>query len=149
MTSRPGGAAGDAASGRAQGGAEPGGLAALISGLVEGNLVAHPNRSRLLRGPPRHVVIRASDAGAHAVLVLGGGRVSVGHELPADPHLVVSADSATLLDLTRARLLAGLPSPADPLGRALLRKLATGRLRIKGVRRIRLLTRVQRLLSVG
>lgn len=125
------------------------GLAGMIADLIEGNLNADPGRARLLEGPARRVAITSSDIEAHVGLVMGDGRISVSGDRATDPHLSITTDSETLLDLPRAKLLFGLPSPGDPLGRATIRKMLSGRLKIRGLARIGLLTRVQRLLSVS
>lgn len=125
------------------------GLAGMIADLVEGNLTANPGRARLLDGPLRRVSITAADIGAQVGLVIRDGSVTVTGERPAEPHLSIVTDSATLLDLPRAKLMFGLPSLGDPIGRAVTKKMLSGELKIKGIARIGLLARVQRLLSVS
>ena len=49
------------------------------------------------------------------------------------PDIVVIADSETLLDLTRLRILpGGVPVVWDDVGRSVLRKIRSGRLVVKG-----------------
>lgn len=94
------------------------------------------------------VGITAQDLDAHVGLLIGEGKVVVGDSLPTDPRVLITTDSETLIDLPRAKLLGGLPSIADPVGRATTAKLLTGKLKIKGLARLGLVTRVNRLLSV-
>lgn len=121
----------------------------MIADLIEGNLSAHPERASLLAGKLRRVVITANDLDAHVSLTLGGGEISIGAEPPTKPHMWIYADSSTLIELPNAKLMGGLPSVADPIGRAVTKKLLTGKMKIKGMFRVGLLSRVQRLLSVA
>ena len=125
------------------------GLAAMIADLVEANLISNPDRSRLLEGRPRLVRISASDLDAHLSLELGGGVARVSSAVSPRPHLWILADSATLLDLPNAKLVGGLPSIGDRSGRTVVRKILRGDLKVRGMFRVSLLSRVQRLLSVA
>lgn len=124
------------------------GLSSMIADLIESNLQTHPERSRLLKGRAKWVKISAEDLDAHVGLVIGGGGITVGDADP-NPHLWIYADSETLIELPNAKLLGGLPSVAHPSGRAVAKKLLKGQLKIRGIHRIGLLRRVQRLLSVS
>lgn len=125
------------------------GLASMIADLLEGNLLSNPDRVRLLGGVPRKVSISATDLGVQVGLTLGRGEVTVGQAPLEDADLRIYADSSTLLDLPSAKLLAGLPSFFDPVGRSVTKKMLKGELKVKGIYRIGLLSRVQRLLSVN
>jgi hypothetical protein len=125
------------------------GLAAMIADLVEANLIANPSRSKLLVGRDRHVRITASDLDTDVGLHLGGGRVRITQEIPRRPQLWILTDSATLLDLPNAKVLAGLPSIVDETGRKIAMKILLGHLKVRGIFRLPLLSKVQRLLSVA
>lgn len=125
------------------------GLASMIADLVEGNLISDPGRSKLLSGERRRVSIIARDLDVEVSLTLGEGVVLVSETSAEPPHMKIYAESATLLDLPNAKLLGGLPSLFDPTGRAVTKKLLTGSLKVKGMFRIGLLSRVQRLLTVA
>lgn len=118
---------------------EPAGLAALVGGLLEANLRAHPRRARLLR--PARVGISAPDAGASVLLVLEPAGPLVGGPLdgPVDVHVI--ADSARLIELVGAPLRLGLPDPLRPQGRRVLAAIARGEIRILGLLRHPLLVR--------
>lgn len=120
----------------------------MIAGLIEGNLATHPQRGRLLSGPVRNVTITAEDLDSSVSLTLGGDAISIREGAAADPDLWIRADSETLIDLPNAKLLGGLPSIADAAGRRIVSKLAKGEMKIKGIFKLGLLSRVQRLLSV-
>lgn len=121
----------------------------MIADLVEANLNSHPQRASLLAGKRRTVEIVATDLDAHVALTLGEGSVTVASDAVERPALLIRADSETLLQLPNAKLLMGLPSLADPVGRSVTKKLLKGDLKIRGMYKVGLLTKVQRLLSVA
>lgn len=125
------------------------GLAAIIADLIEANLKSHPRRASLLRGKTRTVEIVATDLDASVSLELGGGTVTIAPEPPGTPSMTIRADSATLIELPKAKLLMGLPSLGDPIGRSITKKLLKGDFKVRGMYRVGLLSKVQRLLSVA
>jgi hypothetical protein len=129
--------------------AEPNGLAAMIGGLIEANVVAHPDRARLLR-PPAKVGIEALDADVACTLRLSLGRVTVSNGLTGRPGVVVRADTTTLTDLTTAPLRLGFPDALTPAGRSVTAKLLKGDLKVRGLlRHPAVVSRLNRLLSVA
>ena len=120
----------------------------MLGGLVEANVEANPERRRLL-SPPAIVGIVATDASVAMTLHLSPSRVTVSNGLVGMPPLVVRTDSETLTDLSSVPLRFGLPDPTKEEGRAVLKKLQKGELRVKGMlTHPVLLSRVNRLLSV-
>jgi hypothetical protein len=107
--------------------AEPNGLARMLAGLLEANLARRPERAMLLR---RGVVeVDAADAAVAVTVRLDEGR----HDL---------------LALSAAPLRLGFPDPLRPGGRAVLRRIASRRVRVSGmVRHPVVLSRFSRLLS--
>lgn len=129
-------------------GGEPAGLAALVGGLLEANLRAHPRRARLLR--PARVEISAPAASASVLLVLDpdGPLVSASVDGPVDVR--VTADPVRLIELVAAPHRLGLPDPLRREGRRVLGAVARGEIRIRGLLRHPLLViRLARLLSVA
>ena len=112
-------------------GTEPSGLAEMIAGLIEQQLVREPSRANHLRGSV--VVLTVPDADVEVTVRLAPGRVEVRDGDAPDAHLRISAPSARLLALAAAPLRAGLPDPFDPEGRAILTDVATGRVRVRGM----------------
>lgn len=127
---------------------EPNGLAAMVGGLIEGNLAADPSRARLLR--PAVIDLAGRDAEVAICLRFAEGAVEVGNDPSGDAHIAVEADAAALLDLARAPLRFGFPDAFHPEGRAVLAALVRGDLRVRGLllHPIRL-ARFSKLLSVG
>jgi hypothetical protein len=128
---------------------EPNGLAAMIGGLIEANLAAHPERAALLQRRAS-VGIVAMDAGVGLTLRLAPGRVSVSNGITGKPQVVVQADSETLTELTSVPLRLGFPDAMTADGRAVTQKLLKRRLRVQGmVLHPGIVSRLNRLLSVA
>jgi hypothetical protein len=127
---------------------EPNGLAAMIGGLIEANLAAHPQRQALLK--PAHVGIVAVDAGVALTPRLAPGRVTVANGLAGDPQVVIRTDSETLTELTSVPLRFGFPDATTPAGREATAKLLKGSLKVQGLAlHPGIVSRLNRLLSVA
>jgi hypothetical protein len=129
-------------------GPEPSGLASMVGELIDQNLARDPERRRLLRRSV--VVLDAPDAEVTVFLRIDPDGVRVGDGDVPDAHLRIRADSERLLHLTTAPLRFGLPDLLAPEGRAIVRDLLPGRLRIRGLLGHPLrLARLTKLLSVA
>lgn len=128
--------------------AEPNGLAALVGGLIAGNLAADPGRASLLR--PARIRLTGRDAEVTIALAFAEGAVTIANGPGPRPHLDVEADAEGLLGLAGAPLRFGFPDALHPEGRAVLAGLVRGELRVGGLLRhpVRL-ARFARLLSVA
>ena len=127
--------------------AEPSGLARMLAGLLEANLVRRPERAALLRSAV--VEVDAADAGVAVTVQLEGGRVRVlNGSATARPDVRVRAGGHHLLALSAAPLRFGFPDPFRREGRAVLRRIASRQVRVSGMLRHPLvLSRFSRLLS--
>lgn len=127
--------------------AEPNGLAAMLGGLIEANLLQHPERERLLQ---RSVVgITAPDAGVSVTIQIAPGRVALSNGLHGRPDIHVRADSDSLIELSSVPLRFGLPDAGTKEGRAVTRKLLKGELKVRGMyTNLGKVARLNRLLSV-
>jgi hypothetical protein len=126
---------------------EPNGLAAMLGGLVEANLEQHPEREALLK--PAVIGITAPDAGVSITLQIAPGRVGVANGLQGKPHLLVRADSDTLIELSSVPLRFGLPDNMTKEGRTVTGSMLKGRIKVKGLtRHPGKLARLNKLLSV-
>lgn len=127
---------------------EPNGIAAMIGGLIEANLAAHPERAKLLRRATVGVV--AEDAHVALTLSLSPGKVTVRNGLIPSVDVLVRTDAETLTELASVPLRLGLPDVLRREGRALAGKLFSGGLRVQGlVRHAGVVSRLNRLLAVG
>ncbi|MEX2204037.1 MAG: hypothetical protein WD965_08095 [Actinomycetota bacterium] len=127
--------------------AEPNGLARMLAGLLEANLARRPERAALLR--PAVVEVDAADAGVAVTVRLDGERVRVSNGIGGPrPDVRVRARGHDLLALSAAPLRFGFPDPFRREGRAVLGRIASGKVRVSGmVRHPMVLSRFSRLLS--
>jgi hypothetical protein len=128
---------------------EPNGLAAMLGGLIEANLTAHPDRLGLL-AEPATISITATDVDVAVTIHLGSGMVKVANGVRGHPHVMIQADSDSLMKMSAVPLRFGVPDPATEPGREMLSNLVRRRLRVKGMltQRARL-ARLNQLLSVS
>jgi hypothetical protein len=128
---------------------EPNGLAAMLGGLIEANLEQHPERLALLSKSSTYA-ITAPDADVSVTIHLGPDGVRVANGVRGTPHVSVRAQSDDLIALSSVPLRFGLPDAMTSQGRAVLKKLLSGRLKVKGVvTQSGRLGRLNKLLSVG
>lgn len=112
-------------------GVDPSGLAELVAGLLEQNLIREPSRAAHLR--PSVVVMAVPDAEVAVTVRLAPGSVRVSDGVARDSHLRIVADADRLLALAAAPLRAGFPDPLDRAGRAAVADVVTGRVRVRGL----------------
>jgi hypothetical protein len=126
---------------------EPNGLAAMIGGLIEANLAAHPERVELLT--PAVVGVLAQDAHVSITLEIEPERITVRNGLAARTDVTVRTDSETLTELSTTPLRLGFPDALTAEGRGISRKLLSGDLAVRGlVRHPLVVSRLNRLLAV-
>ena len=127
--------------------AEPNGLAAMIGGLLDANLAAHPERAELLT--PTVVGVVAQDAHVSITLEIERDRIVVRNGLAPRTDVTVRTDSETLTELSTTPLRLGFPDGLKPEGRRLTKKLLAGDLAVRGlVRHPLVVSRLNRLLAV-
>lgn len=130
-------------------GDEASGLATMLGTLLAQNVERHPEKYRDFRSVNASVVFDVTDLGSAVTLSFDGETCTVLEGAVGSPRLWLRTDSATLMGLSQVRIGAlGLPNYVDPAGRAVLQAMATGRLRIRGIRHLTTLNRVTRLFSV-
>lgn len=112
-------------------GQEPSGLATMLAELLRANLADDPARAQMLR--ESIATLEAADAGVIATVRLSPGRVVLTDGAAARAHLRVRTSSEDLLALAAAPLRLGFPDPITPAGRAVLRRVLSGRIRIHGL----------------
>jgi len=125
------------------------GLGVMLADLIRGNMEADPSRAKLLEGVVGKVNLRARDAEVAVGMEFRGGQLFV-HARPfPKADLDVDTDADTLMGMSNVPLRLGMPDVATADGRAVIAKIVRGRLKVRGmVTRPKLLTRLQRLLSV-
>ncbi|HEX9123871.1 MAG TPA: hypothetical protein VF984_11045 [Actinomycetota bacterium] len=128
---------------------EPDGLASMVGGLIEANLIRHPDRMKLLR--PSVIDLSASDADVSVSLAIEPARIVVAPAAGANgrSHVHVQAHASDLLLLASVPLRFGLPDPFTRVGRVVLSRIGRRRIRIEGfLRHPGALVRLSKLLSV-
>jgi hypothetical protein len=128
------------------------GLGPMLADLMRQNLEQYPERQVDLARMQGSVVIEARDAAVAVTMDFGQGRLNVSGGDGGRPDIRIVGDSLGLLELTSARLRGGLPDPAHPSGRRVLREILTGKLKIRGrglILNPALLLRLNRLLNVA
>jgi hypothetical protein len=130
------------------GDAEPNGLAAMLGGIIEGNLAAHPEREALLAKPATYTIL-AHDIDIAVSLRLAPGQVTVRNGVVGKTDIMVRTDSDTLMSLSSVPLKFGLPDSMTKEGREVNKKLLKGQLKVKGlVAHPAKLARLNKLLAV-
>jgi hypothetical protein len=130
-------------------GAADAGLAAMLADLVRLNLVQDPRKRRDFERLEAVVIIEAQDAEITVTMEFTRGSLTVHAGPRPTPHVRISADSQTILELARLKIVLGLPMVFGGQGCALLAKLLDGSLRISPLRgNLGMLLRLARLLSV-
>jgi hypothetical protein len=127
---------------------KPNGIASMIGGLIEANLVSHPERASLLK--PATIGIVAEDAHVALTLQIEPELVTVRNGLAPRVDVMVRSDSETLTELSSTPLRLGLPDALTKGGRAVTKKLFSGTLQVQGLlRHTGMVSRLNRLLSVA
>jgi hypothetical protein len=128
---------------------EPSGLAAMLGGLIQANLDAHPDRARYLRSGATFSIL-ATDADVGVSIRLSPQRVDIRNGIVGSAHVKIEADSGSLVGLSAVPLRFGLPDPVTQEGRAVILGVLRHRLRIGGMlAHPGKLARLNRLLSVS
>jgi outer membrane receptor protein involved in Fe transport len=131
--------------------AEPNGLAAMLGGVIEGNVAAHPAAEALLsRSGFTTYSISTSDIDVGVSIRVGQGSVTIRNGAVSRPQIAIRGTSSTLIALSSVPLRFGLPDVMTPEGRAVIKEVLSRKLTLKGmVRHPLALARLTRLLAVG
>lgn len=125
------------------------GLASMVGTLLAQNLSHHPERLKDFRRLDCSVAIEVGDLAEAVTLEFDDDRCTVHEGVVGRPRIRLRTDADTLLALGQVRIgPLGLPVFADRPGRVVVWALASGRLRIEGLRHLLTLVRVTRLFSV-
>jgi len=127
---------------------EPNGLAAMLGGLIEGNVAAHPELVKLLSRPATYAIV-APDVDVAVSIRLASGRVTVRNGVVGRPDVQIETDSDSLIGLSSVPLKFGFPDAMTKEGRDVNRKLFRRELKVRGLlRHPGKLARLNKLLSV-
>jgi hypothetical protein len=111
------------------------GVARLLARVVDEKL-EEPEKKRVFDRLDFVLAVHVIDVGQSASVAFRRGEATVSRGRTGPVDLAVECDNATFLQFTMFRLgWRGLPNVFDTNGRSVLRKLLTGRLRIRGLLR--------------
>jgi len=130
---------------------EPGteGLAVMLAELTKANLIAEPERLKLLEGNPATVLLHILDADVEVSIRFTGSGLHIGPP-SEDADMTIATDAHTLMELTNVPLRFGMPDQLTPKGRAIAAKLLNGEIAVSGLpRQLPLMIRLQRLFTVA
>lgn len=126
------------------------GLASMMGTLLAQNVERSPRKFEDFRRVESAVFIDVADLGESITLSFTGDRCTVHNGRHGRPRVRIRTDAETLMLLSQVRIGAlGLPNYFDDNGRAMLRAMSRGRLRIGGMHHVVTLNRVTRLFSVA
>jgi hypothetical protein len=110
---------------------EAGGIAPAVHALVEQGASRRPGLAEAMAG---EVELRWAEGWPSVRIWFGGAAIVVADGRSERPDLVVTAALPDLVAVTAAPLVGGVPKPTDQRGRAALRALARGDVRLEGSR---------------
>ena len=111
------------------------GVARLLARVVDEKL-EEPDKKRVFERMDFVLAVHVVDVGQSASVAFRRGEATVSKGRPGPADLAVDCDNATFIQFTMFRLgWRGIPNVFDDNGRSVLRKLLTGRLRIRGLLR--------------
>ena len=131
-------------------GAAENGLACMLADLIRQNLEQRPLKRKDFDALAGRVGIDATDIEVRVTLDFQGGRLTLYDGIEGRPMLLIRTDHDTILGLTLIPIRLGLPDFLGQQGRATLKKLWGGSLKIEGLWRAPVaLVRLTRLMSVS
>jgi hypothetical protein len=126
------------------------GMASMMGTLLAQNVERVPAKFEDFRRVDGDVVIDVKDLGEAITLSFSGERCTIHNGRTGSPRVSITTDSETLMGLSMLHIgPLGLPNYFDQPGRAVLRAMRTGKLRIRGMRHLQTLNRITRLFSVA
>jgi len=130
-------------------GTEENGLANILFDLIRQNIERRPEKINDLQRLNTTVGILANDIDVSVLLRFQNGQLIIDDKISEEPEIKITTDSETILDLSRIRIVGGLPYYFDETGRGIIKKLLSGRLKIRGLFAHPIkLTRLTRIMSV-
>ncbi len=126
------------------------GLASMMGTLLAQNIERAPGKFEDFRRVESSVLIEVTDLGEAITMSFVGDRCTIDNGRRGKPRVRIRTDSETLMGLSMLKIgPLGLPNYFDDNGKAVLRAMSKGRLRIGGMHHLATLNRVTRLFSVA
>ena len=130
-------------------GTDENGLANILFELLRQNIERMPEKINDLQRLNTTVGILANDIDVSVLLRFQNGKLIIDGKISEEPEIKITTDSETILELSRIRIIGSLPYYFDETGRGIIKKLLSGRLKIRGLFAHPIkLTRLTRIMSV-
>jgi hypothetical protein len=121
----------------------------VIAELLTSNLQQKPNKMKTFQNMYGVVGLNLPDIEAAITLIFAGGRVRIDPGIVGKPDLTIISSSEKIISLNAINIKFGLPYYFDEAGMNVLKQLASGELKIKGMFfHPILLTRLTKIMSV-
>ena len=122
----------------------------MLGGLIDANVQSRPEKRPDFDTLKARVGIRVDDIDESVTLDFKGGRLVVSNGLKRDRRLTIRTDADTVMELSSLSIgPLGMPIYVDSVGRSVVYKLLTGRLKIDGMlTNVLTLNQVTRIFSV-
>ncbi len=122
----------------------------MLGGLILANIQAHPGKLADFDALAARVGVAVTDIDESVTLDFRSGRLQVSNGLKRDRTITIRTDADTVMSLSNLSIgPLGMPIYVNSVGRDIVAKLVTGRLKIDGMlANIPTLNRVTRIFSV-
>jgi len=122
----------------------------MLGGLIEANVRSRPEKRPDFDTLKARVGIKVEDIDESVTLDFKGGKLVVANGLKRDRRLTIRTDADTVMEMSSLSIgPLGLPIYVDSVGRSIVYKLLTGRLKIDGMlQNVLTLNAVTRIFSV-
>ncbi|MCI0499943.1 MAG: SCP2 sterol-binding domain-containing protein [Planctomycetales bacterium] len=130
-------------------GAEEIGLAVMLQDLMTQNIEQHPRKLPDFKKLNIPIGLIVSDLEIELTLEFAGGTLTIHPGVKNQPGLRITADSATVMNLSNQRIKWGLPYYFDETGKEIMAAMKNGRLKVNGmIKHFASLIRFARVMSV-
>jgi hypothetical protein len=130
-------------------GAEEIGLAIILQDLIVQNIEQNPHKLTDFKKLDIAIGLDVSDVEIKLTLEFSNNTLTILPGIQGKPELNITADSATVMNLSNQKIKWGLPYYFDETGREIMAAMKSGQLRVTGmIRHFASLIRFSRVMSV-
>lgn len=130
-------------------GAEEIGLAIMLQDLIVQNIEQNPHKLTDFKKLDIAIGLDVCDVAIKLTLVFSNNALTIQPGIQGQPELNITADSATVMNLSNQKIKWGLPYYFDETGREIMAAMRSRRLRVAGmIRHFASLIRFSRVMSV-
>jgi hypothetical protein len=124
-------------------------FSSVIAELLSANLQQKPEKMKPFKKMYGVVALNIPDIEAAVTLIFAGGRLRIEPGIVGKPDLIITSSSEKIMSLNAITIKFGLPYYFNEAGMTVLKQLAKGELKIKGMfMHPILLTRLTKIMSV-